>query len=639
MNKSIFFGILLTTSLGLAQSENDREKISKSYNVERLEEVKSLLKKKEELRNARIENYIARNTSIQRAFQSNGVGYDLLDIIDDKPIYRATDNASCALASKTNSLYPGGELGLSLEGENMIVGVWDEGYARKAHTEFLNNAVPPVTRVSTPDTPNPNPATNLHGTHVTGTVGARGANASAKGMAPKATLKSYNWTNDETEATLEAAAGLLISNHSYGVPIVNDAGVQTAPAWMMGCYDSNARDWDLISYAAPYYLMVASAGNNGTTSYVGGLMTGYDKLTTDKNAKNNLVVANANPTLNPVTGQISNLVLNSTSSQGPSDDGRIKPDITTKGTSVLSTSNVDNTTYTTLTGTSMASPNAAGSLLLLQEHYHNLNDSYMRASTLKGLVCHTALDDNQRIGPDARFGWGFLDAKEAAQTITKDLNNEALILELELNALNPSYTTSFFVSNPEKLKATICWTDPAGNSQSNVLNSSVPALMNDLDLRITNGTETFFPWKLQLSNVSLAAIKGDNVVDNVERVDVSSTVTGQYTLTVTHKNSLISGSQNFSLILTGTGISLNRAESEFKALSIFPNPTNNILNFSIGNLAEINSISIIDVTGKVITPKFDLNAKTIDVSSLQSGVYFVRFDSEGQSLTRKFIKI
>lgn len=639
MNKSIFFGVLLTTSLGVAQNVNDREKISRSYNIERLKEVESLLTEKQALRNARIENFIAKNKTIERVFYSNGTAYDLFDIVDNKPVYRATDNASCALASKTNSLYPGGELGLSLEGEGMIVGVWDEGYARKAHTEFLNNAVPPVSRVSTPDTPNPNPATNLHGTHVTGTVGARGANASAKGMAPKSTLKSYNWTNDETEVVNEATGGLLISNHSYGVPVLNDEGQPNAPSWMMGCYDTNARDWDIISYEAPYYLMVASAGNSGGDSYVGGLAAGYDKLTTDKNAKNNLVVANANPTINPVTGQISNLIINSSSSQGPSDDGRIKPDITTKGTSVVSTSNVDNTSYATLTGTSMAAPNAAGSLLLLQEHYYDLNESYMRAATLKGLVCHTALDDNQRIGPDPKFGWGFLDAKEAAQTITKDLNNESLILELELNASNPSYTKTFMVTDPEKLRATISWTDPAGNSQANALNSSVPALVNDLDLRIANTTETFMPWKLQLSNVSLAAIKGDNLVDNVERVDVTSALTGLYTLTVTHKGTLVNGSQKFSLILTGTGINLSRTENELKAISIFPNPTNDILNFNLGDVSRISDISIIDVSGKLITPRFDLDSKTIDVSNLQSGVYFVRFASDGKSLTKKFVKL
>ncbi|MEZ4838978.1 hypothetical protein [Flavobacterium sp.] len=62
----------------------------------------------------------------------------------------------------------------------------------------------------------------------------------------------------------------------------------------MGCYNSEAVEWDQLAYNAPYYLMVTSAGNSGGDSYSGGLMDGFDKLTMEK-CQNNLVVANANP--------------------------------------------------------------------------------------------------------------------------------------------------------------------------------------------------------------------------------------------------------------------------------------------------------------------------------------------------------
>lgn len=88
----------------------------------------------------------------------------------------------------------------------------------------------------------------------------------------------------------------------------------------------------------------------------------------------------------------------------------------------FSTSNENTTAYDTATGTSMASPSVAGTLLLVQQHYNNLKSNFMKSATLKGLVCHTALDDSNLAGPDPIFGWGLLDAREAANLITNSNN-------------------------------------------------------------------------------------------------------------------------------------------------------------------------------------------------------------------------
>ena len=105
---------------------------------------------------------------------------------------------------------------------------------------------------------------------------------------------------------------------------------------------------------------------------------------------------------------------NSSSSEGPADDLRIKPDIMGNGTGLYSTYESADAVYSTISGTSMASPNVAGTLLLLQQHYKNVTNNFMKAATLKGLACHTA-DDAGNIGPDPVFGWGLLNAKKAAE--------------------------------------------------------------------------------------------------------------------------------------------------------------------------------------------------------------------------------
>src|SRR3546814_11657169 len=85
---------------------------------------------------------------------------------------------------------------------------------------------------------------------------------------------------------------------------------------------------------------------------------------------------------------------------------------------VLSTSSSGNDAYTLLSGTSMASPNIAGSLLLLQELYALRHDgAFMRAATLKGLDTHTAGEAGPSTGPDYRFGWGVLLTASAAEEL------------------------------------------------------------------------------------------------------------------------------------------------------------------------------------------------------------------------------
>lgn len=191
----------------------------------------------------------------------------------------------------------------------------------------------------------------------------------------------------------------------------------------------------------------------------------------------------------------------------------------------------------------MASPNVAGSLLLLQQHANNVNGNFYRAATIKGLALHTA-DDAGTTGPDAKFGWGLMNAKRAAETISGNGTN-SLIQETTLSS---SQTKTFEVTSngTSPLIASISWTDPAGTATS-ALNNTTPRLVNDLDIRVTKGSTTYLPWRLTGVTTN---DKGDNIRDPYERVDIAS-ASGTYTITVTHKGSLSGGSQNFSLIVTG----------------------------------------------------------------------------------------
>lgn len=499
-----------------AQTMKERAKIVNSYDKGLVLNLKSKLANNDKLNKEKIAQFLVQNPSFKRVIiAQDGSIKKIKYIIDNQPIYVTTHNVGSAEATRTNFLHPGGGLNLDLEGDDMIIGVWDGDNVRDTHSEFQSLDFTAGSRISSPDF-GASDAYSNHATHVAGTIIASGLNESAKGMAPKASVISYDWDSDSVEAGNESLDnGLLLSNHSYGIPVQQNDNLN----YLMGSYGAESREWDAITHLAEYYLPVISAGNDGTTEYNGGLANNYDKLIGNKTSKNTLVVANASNPYILENGDLLFMNINSSSSQGPTDDGRIKPDISGDGTSVYSTVASTDNSYGFMTGTSMSAPNVSGTLLLLQEYYNQVNGYFMKASTLKALVCHTADDDNT-VGPDPVFGWGLLNAKFAAETIQDDNNNLAQIHEGSLNS-GETYTYSLYCGSGGPLKATLCWTDPPG-SVNNTLNSPSPALVNDLDLRVSGNGTTYFPWKLDANNPQSWATKGDNIVDTVEGIQINS---------------------------------------------------------------------------------------------------------------------
>lgn len=638
MKIKILITICLVSFSSLSQNSNEIAKIINSYDQAKSIETQKILERARNEKRNRIESYIEDNPKTKITIYDDKKIYFLEDIINNNPVYVSNYNVESSEGTRTNFLQPGGEFSLNLEGEGINIGIWEVGgKTLTTHVEFQNNG---NSKIIFSDSGND---VTYHSTHVSGTLVANGINPNAKGMAPKAVLKSYDTENSQSEASVEAAVnGLLISNHSYGIPVVGNNG--PAPAWLMGAYNTSARNWDLIANSYPYYLSVFSAGNSGNDTYIGGLENGYDKLTGEKNSKNNLVVANASSVVLDDNGDVvfDLIFLNSSSSQGPSDDGRIKPDITGLGTNIFSTSNAGNNSYGVSTGTSMSAPNVAGSLVLLQELYFNEYGSYLKSATLKALALNTA-DDGGNIGPDAKFGWGLLNAKKAANTILEKDSQNTIIEEMTISN-NEAKTFEVTASGNEKLKVMIVWNDPAGNSINNILNSSNPALINDLDLRVSNANLEYLPWKLNLDDVAAPATKGDNLVDNVEQVEIGIPVTGEvYTISINHKSSLVGGTQDYSIVVTGISAStLNNSSFNSESISVWPNPVKSQLNIS--NTATFNdsaSASLYDLSGRLVKSLDELNStenQSIDTSGLSKGIYILNITDGRQSIQKKIIK-
>jgi beta-lactamase class A len=512
--------------------------------------VKNNIEQKQKIKNEIIDDFM----------EKNGISKRPAKITDDgRALFFETHNIDSSKDTKTDQLNPSGSLGLNLEGEGYKIGVWDEGHVFKEHVEFQNAVDRVLIGQDLPSDLN----YDDHATHVAGTIGASGVNPDAKGMASKVQIISYDWNNAFLELMANAANDIYISNHSYGMPGFDDDGKPTVSYSYLGTYDDWASDLDAIHFARPNFLAVCSAGNEGLEDNFESAVAKHDVLTDISTAKNNMVVANAKNIIYFQSGATLKRI-NESSSQGPTNDFRVKPDISGIGTEVTSSTISNNLNemnlYSSASGTSMAAPNISGSLVLLQEFYHKTKGELPLSSTLKALTINTALDAGDD-GPDPNFGWGIMDSMKSAITISENVAN-GTIFEGTISQGEEIIFGLEFYNNESEISVTMCWTDPEGDSLESALDKNVPVLINDLDLRIIeNETIEYFPYAFSLENKinnNKWAIKTDNVVDNVERVDFNKNTGASYKIKISHKNNLFNPSQdseetqyqNFSIVVS-----------------------------------------------------------------------------------------
>lgn len=619
--KSIVVFFLFISTVVFSQVYKNTDYLS-NYNFSELEVLKRQIDSFEVARNIRVANYLQENRS-PKVFYENGVKHELMDVIDNTPEYYVTHNLTSSQTIRAQHLYNDGSLGLNVQGQNMVVGIWDGGAVRNTHQEFTG-------KVFLMDSG----SMDNHATHVTGTVVASGVNPQVRGISFNSSALSYDWQSDFSEMLTEASNGLLVSNHSYGP--------SSSATWTFGAYDLRSSQLDQLCFNAPFYTVVKSAGNdrnnfgNPEISAQLNAKFGYDLLKGWANAKNIILVGAVFQVTNYVNAN--SVVMSDFSSWGPTDDGRIKPDVVAKGVNVLSTTSSSNTSTGALGGTSMSAPAVSGGANLLQQHYFNTFNSYMRSSTLRGLINHTADEAGFAVGPDYEFGWGLMNVRRAAEIITAKQNQTAVIDEINLTN-GSSYTTTFASTGNDPLMVSICWTDPASsNFNTGTVDPSTLYLVNDLDLRVSKDGETFYPWTLDPSQPFMPALREqDNFRDNFEKVQIDNP-NGVYQLQVTHKGSLVGSQQRFSLIISGPNVTLNNQKYTLNSFSIYPNPATNSITIQLENELD-GDFKIFDIQGRSVMDGAIFNGSaTSNVETLSNGVYLIKVTQGTSTSTKRFIK-
>lgn len=214
-----------------------------------------------------------------------------------------------------------------------------------------------------------------HGTHVSGTIAARDDNSGVVGMAPEASLYGLKVLSASGSGYADDVARALEWCITNNIQVVNMS--------LSGGY-SSVLESACSKASQAGIILVAAAGNSGTSSGTGDTV-GYP-------AKYATVIATAATDRSDLRAAFS--------STGPAVE------IAAPGVSVYST--YPGGRYVSMSGTSMACPHVAGAAALIL-------GAGIPAANVRSLLQSTA-DDLGTAGRDEWYGYGLLDADEAAQT-------------------------------------------------------------------------------------------------------------------------------------------------------------------------------------------------------------------------------
>jgi len=359
-----------------------------------------------------------------------------------------------------------------------------------------------------------------HGDHVAGIImGAGNLDPTTKGMAFGADVLVYSASNNYYDSVpyIYANNNVTITSKSYGD----------------GCnsgYSTLTRELDQQVRTMPSLIHVFSCGNSGSSNCGYGAGAGWGNITGGhKTGKNVLAIGNLSY-IDALAGS---------SSRGPADDGRIKPDICAVGSSVYST--VDVNSYSTKSGTSMACPGVSGSLAQLYEAYKDLNGGVNPNSGLiKAMILNTA-DDLGNAGPDYKYGWGRINVGKAYNLMS---NNNYLSGTISQGGNNTHNIT--VPAGTSQLRVMVYWTDYEAAASTN------RAIVNNINFSVTDPTAASFnPWVLDptanATNLNAVAVRALDSLNNMEQVTIDSPVAGSYTLNV-DGFSIPQGAQDYYIV-------------------------------------------------------------------------------------------
>jgi uncharacterized protein (TIGR03437 family) len=439
-----------------------------------------------------------------------------------------------------------------------------------------------------------------HGTHVvsvalgrdyaadgTGAVPGIANRTRDDGAAPDARLVFQDVGHPAGQLSGLNVGQALIMQQAYstGVRIHSQSwGAGTNPSYNTQSADNDEAMWRLRDFNIFF-----SAGNSGSNS-----------ATITKDTKNGILVARTGTPTNASDPES----LVSSSSHGPTRDGRIKPDIAAPGyvraatelTGIASSFAYQTTTtandaavnpsapnnnrdFSGIGGTSFSSPLAAGGAILVRQYFvdgyyptgaRTAGNGFNPSNALiKAVVLNSGRNmtgnytaDNAPAAEKAPLpsngqGWGrmtlddplYFPGDRRELKILADIWNGATASEAARPAPNPAITTGQThtyqltnVSTVEPLRISLVWVDPKG-----AIGASV-ALINDLNLEVTDPAGRVYRGSVNFAN-AYSNVAGSTAFDNRnphEAVYIQYPNPGTYTVKVIGAN--VPGNGQFGVV-------------------------------------------------------------------------------------------
>lgn len=685
MNKTILF--LLSIGMAPLVCAQSKDELNRKFQNQQLQN------------ELKFETFAQKNNItdpvIKKELKSNLAGFK-----GNLPIYWEIEdiraNRSANIPILQNGTMPGLS-GLIVNGEGQEIIVMDGGRAFEKHVDFGASATGVVTIPRIFDMENGTTSYNFHATNCSGIIGSEGiANANTLGVLKKVKINSYAFATTPQGSNfvkLNSAPGANISNHSYGINLgwsarsgggwnwVSDYQFSNTDTWS-GSYGDQDANYDEIVYSNPEQIIVKSAGNyygdgpsgsstnsfkqNASGTYVpfatgdiippNNCSLGYNCIGWGSLAKNAIIAGATNQltTIGNIYNAPADVSKAGFSSAGPRKDGAIKPDLSAVGVDLRLTDYVNSTTYNSTdigSGTSYSAPvitGVAGALTQIKRSLSSNATFKFKADEMKALLTHTANEAGPNPGPDVAFGWGFVDAQAGAQFLIDNNNNLNTFERRSLTSGVP-YTKIVKAVTGKPLKVSISWIDPAGTpfvTSNDLQNNRSSMIVNDMDVKVVDmvTNQEYFPWKLDALNPVAAATKGNNTVDNIEQVLIDAPVADRlYRIEVSNKGILINNSgtptpQNYAFIVTGYDAAfLGTTETNLKdTIAIYPTVVEDFLTIVIPGKAE--TISIFDMSGKIIFSDKAKGQQLINFKDVPNGVYMVNIVTKEGNVTERVIK-
>lgn len=358
------------------------------------------------------------------------------------------------------------------------------------------------------------------------------------------------------------------------------------------------------------------------------------------------------------------------SSKGPTADNRTKPDITAPGNILASSVSRFDNNYTSssgrtvsgvtngtntwyfgmMEGTSMASPMVTGILALWLQAYPHLNPT-QALNLIKQNAWTDSFTGTIPSTGNNTWGWGKIDAHEGLLDLLTKIPAQPTI--------NPSGNVAFCQGQNAQLSAPSGFTSYQWSNNATTQNITVSTGGN-YTVRVTNNQGYISPWSAP-KNVTVhqnpptpnITINGNiltsssttgnqwylngNIISGATQQNYTAQQNGNYHVVVTNANNC--SAQSNTLAFTTVGIAdLERVG----VTSVYPNPTNGLLNIQFSDNQQDVQLEIYDVSGRVHIQKRVMtisqnSVETLNLDNLTTGVYTLRILTKENQATFRIV--